>query len=181
MSEVAETRRNDAAAGFKVYRKKTSGRMPRSTERGSDRAGHDKNSAGEQGMAKVIAAGLGNGAETRMIFTSPGLHITQAWFKSGFPLPLHSHDADCFYHVMAGSMNAGTERLGPGDGVFIPAGVPYTLAPGDEGCEFLEVRTTDDFNTEFKPGNPDYWNRLAGLAAAAQERWTTERSPFPDN
>jgi quercetin dioxygenase-like cupin family protein len=152
--------------------------MPRAKERGTHRAGYDPDSPAEQGMAAAIAAGLGNGAVTRLVFSSPTLHIAQAWFKSGFPLPLHSHDADCFYHVMAGSIRFGTDELRPGDGVFIPAGVPYSFTTGDEGAEFLEVRTSDNFDTQFKPNNAAYWDRIVTATQLAQERWRTEASPF---
>jgi hypothetical protein len=37
--------------------------------------------------------------------------VSYAWFKSGYPLPLHSHDADCYYLVIAGSMKVGSEVL----------------------------------------------------------------------
>lgn len=178
MTENGASRRDDAAAGFKVYRKAGASQLARAKERGSHRKGHDEHSQGEQGMAAAVAAGLGNGAVTRVIFSSPHLHITQAWFKSGFPLPLHSHDVDCFYHVVAGSLSVGSEELVSGDGVFIPGSVPYTFSPGELGAEILEIRTSDDFDTEFKANNAAYWGKIVAATSAAQERWKSEAAPL---
>ena len=57
------------------------------------------------------------GAAAMVLFSSETMHVSYAWFKSGYPLPLHSHDADCYYLVVGGAMKVGTEVLGKGDGV----------------------------------------------------------------
>ena len=30
------------------------------------------------------------------LFSNPTLHVSYIWFKSGYPLSLHSHDIDCY-------------------------------------------------------------------------------------
>jgi mannose-6-phosphate isomerase-like protein (cupin superfamily) len=49
-----------------------------------------------------------------------------------------------FWFVLAGELalqrpDQPVERLGPGDAVAVPAGMPHALAVPDAGCEFLEV------------------------------------------
>jgi hypothetical protein len=104
--------------------------------------------------------------------------VSYVWFKSGFPLPLHSHDADCFYQIIAGSMNVGTEKLYKGDSMFIPGGAAYAVTPGPEGVEFLEIRPTDNFDTQFRGKTDVYWDRLAETVNARQETWKTEQQPY---
>ena len=58
------------------------------------------------GFAKLAATGEGQvGAQTLVLFKEPGdegMSLVYAWFKGGFVLPRHSHDADCLYYVIGG-------------------------------------------------------------------------------
>ena len=130
-----------------------------------------------RGLAQIGQTGAG-GAAAQTLFSIPSLHVSYAWFKSGFPLPLHSHDADCYYLVIAGSMRLGTEELGKGDGVFIPAGAPYTVTPGEAGVEFLEMRTSPDYDTSYRAKTDSYWDRVADTLRARKERWQDEAAPY---
>ena len=127
---------------------------------------------------KMYDAGVLDGSTVKLLFSRPGLSLTYAWFKSGFPLPRHSHNADCTYFIIAGSLRIGTEELGPGDGFFVGTDVPYTYTPGSEGVEVLEIRTTNQFDIKLLAGkNPAYWEKaLAGLLRA-RERWPDETPP----
>jgi quercetin dioxygenase-like cupin family protein len=78
------------------------------------------------GSIAAVEAGMLEGTRVKLLFAVPGMSLTHAWFKSGFPLPRHSHDADCLYYIIAGSLKIGTEELAAGDGFFVGAGVPYT-------------------------------------------------------
>jgi mannose-6-phosphate isomerase-like protein (cupin superfamily) len=130
-----------------------------------------------EGMERLNEAGWQNGVVTRVVVSMPHLQIIQLWYKSGFPLPLHSHDSDCFYLIIGGSARLGTETLRAGDGVFIPADVPYTFTPGGDGVEMIEVRTQDWFDTDFRTTKPDYWARTAELVRSLQPRWAGEPPP----
>lgn len=127
---------------------------------------------------KLFGETSSGGAAAQTLFSRPNLHVSYAWFKSGFPLPLHSHDTDCYYLVIAGSMNVGTEVLGKGDGVFIPAGAPYTVNPGEVGVEFLEMRTSPDYDTHYRAKADAYWDRVAETQLANKDRWATETQPY---
>ena len=118
------------------------------------------------------------GAAAMVLFSSETMHVSYAWFKSGYPLPLHSHDADCYYLIVGGSMKVGTEVLGKGDGVLIPAGAPYTVTPLDEGVEFIEYRTSEDYDTNFRSKNDAYWDQISETRKANAEKWAQEGQPF---
>jgi len=118
------------------------------------------------------------GATALTLFSMPTLHVSYVWFKSGYPLPVHSHDADCYYLVIAGSMRVGNEELEKGDGALIPGGTAYTVTPGAEGVEFLEMRTSPDYDTHFRGKTDVYWDRIASTRRARKQIWAGEQAPY---
>jgi mannose-6-phosphate isomerase-like protein (cupin superfamily) len=138
-----------------------------------------------EGLTPVIAAGLQNwaaaadslGAQTRVLINLPGFSLTHVWFKSGFPLPLHTHNADCLYYVVGGELTLGTETLGAGDGVFVPAETPYKFTPGEAGVEVLEFRHATQFNMRFMDKTAKAWMATAKRMKEASQVWENERSP----
>lgn len=163
---------------FRIFRSTDAPPMIPADKRGAVRKDHIVHPETAAGMKRAGEVGMGNGAAARVLYSGPGMHIAYAWFKSGFPLPLHSHDADCFYQVIAGEMHLGTELLRKGDGVLIPAGVPYTVAPGAEGVEFLEIRPTGNYDTRFKGKTEKYWDRIVQTLTERQPIWADEKPPF---
>lgn len=136
----------------------------------------------EKLTAPILAAkeaGYDHGAQSRVIFAGFGLSIVLVWFKRAFPLPLHSHDADCFYYILGGSLRLGTESLGLGDGFFVPATVPYTYTAGDEGVELLEIRPTDLFDYRDR-SSVAFWNKAVKTVADNQDVWQNAGRPFLD-
>jgi len=133
---------------------------------------------GNAGMAKLYEAGMLSGSQVSLLFSRPGLSLTYVWFKSGFPLPRHSHDADCAYFIISGSLRMGEEVLGPGDGFFIGKNVPYAYIPGENGVEVLEIRTSNTFDFKGLVNNPTWFENAAARTLAAQERWQAETSPL---
>jgi len=93
-----------------------------------------------EGMDKVLASGFLEGDEIKVLVDIPGFSLTHVWFKPGYPLPLHSHDADCLYYIIAGSIRMGTEDLGPRDSFFIPSDVPCRQAQFAESRADLRHR-----------------------------------------
>ena len=55
----------------------------------------------ESAFAKLNEAGVEAGQTVKLLFSAPGFSLTYAWFKSGFPLPRHSHDADLHWEMAA--------------------------------------------------------------------------------
>jgi hypothetical protein len=125
----------------------------------------------------VSEAGMLGGAENRMLFSGGGVSLAYAWFKSGFPLPRHSHDSDCLYYVVAGSLQLGDQMLGAGDGFFLGAGVPYAYTPGPEGVEILEFRAVQGFDIQMLAGAGAFWDRALETVLAKRDAWPVEARP----
>lgn len=130
-----------------------------------------------EGMDRLIESGYLDGDKVTVLVNIPGFSLTHVWFKKNYPLPLHSHDADCLYYIIAGSLKLGTEELGPGDSFFVPCDVPYAYKPGPEGVELLEIRHANQFNFAPHGNSAAYWQKLAETAAANHEDWKTARPP----
>ena len=130
-----------------------------------------------EGLAQLAEGGLNEGETAKLLFSAPGFSLAYAWFKSGFPLPRHSHDADCLYYIIAGSLALGAQTLGKGDGFFVPRDAAYTYVPGPEGVEVLEFRTVDQFSIRFLVGNPAFWSKAAATVSQELRGWRDQRPP----
>lgn len=128
------------------------------------------------GLKDFVKAGGAEGSYAKILINVPGFSLAYAWHKSDYPLPLHTHDVDCCYLVIAGTLTVGNETLGKGDGFFVPAKVAYTFVTGEEGVEFIEFRTVTSWNIEFRENNP--WGKIAAKADARHESWKVEKPPF---
>ncbi len=131
-----------------------------------------------EGASDAVSAGLDRAYDTRVVFSSPEMSLTYAWFKSEYPLPRHSHNSDCLYYIMAGSIKFGTETLSKGDGFLLPADMPYAYTAGPEGVELLEFRNTDTFNFKWLSAGPAFWETVAKTAGRKKEEWLTEKPPL---
>jgi hypothetical protein len=125
----------------------------------------------------VIEAGVLEGSETRMLFAGGGFSLAYAWFKSGFPLPRHSHDSDCLYYVVSGSLLMGDQELKAGDGFFVGGDVPYAYIPGPEGVEVLEFRAAQRFDIKMLAGVGAFWDKALETVKAKRETWPAEPRP----
>jgi hypothetical protein len=133
-----------------------------------------------EGMEKVRAAGgSDNGADVRVLLEIPGFSLTYAWFKSGYPLPRHSHKMDCAYYIVGGSLQLGPDLLGKGDGFFVPADAPYAYTVGPQGVEVLEFRHDGCHDINIMAGAAAFWTKAAEAAPANRARWAQERRPSP--
>ncbi len=130
-----------------------------------------------EGVNAMFSAGSERGEQVKVLFSIPGFSLAHAWFKKDFPLPLHSHNVDCLYYIVSGSLKLGSEWLGPCDGFFIPADVPYTFTPGPEGLEILEFRHAQTFDFKMVAKGAGFWRRAAETMIARQEDWKTATRP----
>jgi hypothetical protein len=130
-----------------------------------------------EGGTKMMAAGIDRGAENRLLFAAPGFSLAYAWFKSGFPLPRHSHDGGCLYYILAGSLRMGSETLAKGDGFFVGGDVPYTYTAGSDGVEVLEFRAADAFDIKVLANNPAFWDKALATVEARRDGWASEMRP----
>ncbi|MEW9855426.1 cupin domain-containing protein [Novosphingobium sp. M1R2S20] len=120
------------------------------------------------------------GNDLQVLFDMPGLSLVHVWFKSGYPLPRHTHNVDCLYYITGGSIRMGQELLGPGDGFFVGANVPYTYTPGEEGVALLEIRPSNSFDIKVPGDMAMLRAKSAKIMLDRQEAWAGETSP-PDN
>ena len=135
-----------------------------------------------KGFAKIAEVGLApkDIDNTKVLFKEPGkggMSLVYAWFKSGFVLPKHSHDADCLYYIIAGSLKMGSQVLGKGDGVFIPADFGYTYEVGPDGVEVLEFRTANKFHIKFAGNDEAHLDKMAEATRNGKETWPSEIAP----
>ena len=132
------------------------------------------------GFQQVSGSGLEDGHRVRCLFqdkTGTGMSLVHIWYKSGFVLPQHRHDADCVYYVIAGEIHAGNAVVGQGDGLYIPKDHDYTYMAGPEGVELLEFRNTATFNILFNGKDPGQWTRIAAAATVNAEAWKLQTKP----
>lgn len=130
-----------------------------------------------EGLTAMMSPKLSRGDETKVLFCIPGFSLIYAWFKKNYPLPLHSHDADCLYYVVSGSLKLGTETIEARDGFFVPANVPYTYTPGPDGVEILEFRHATHFDFNVRSKSEAFWKRAVETAVANSDDWKTARRP----
>lgn len=149
-------------------------------EAGVMHAAPENAEAGERVGAVIEQAtseGVLEGSRVNLLFARPGMSLSHVWFKCGFPLPRHSHSADCLYFILAGTLRIGTEELGTGDGFFVGSNVPYAYVPGEGGVEVLEFRTSDQFDIKLLADNPAWWAGAMRRLAEHQPRWTEATPP----
>lgn len=138
-------------------------------------AGETPNLAAVQPKLREAMAVRGEYADVP--YRREGMSLARLWVKSGFPLPLHTHDCDCLYYVVAGSIRMGTETLVAGDGFFVGSEVPYGYTAGPEGAEVIEFRATDSFNIKVKDKPVAAWEKYVDQIAEGAARWAGEPPP----
>ena len=133
-----------------------------------------------QGMAQMMEAGLSDAYVMKCLYRSPdpdGMSLLYAWFKGNYPLPPHTHDADCLYYIVSGSIRMGAEELTAGDGFFVPANTVYSYTGGPDGVEVLEFRNASQFDIVFRDGSPRAWDRMVEACLANREMWKNQPPP----
>jgi hypothetical protein len=161
---------------MQIYR--ASDRRPSETDASSEKI-QPMSPETQAGFARLVEAGVMDGAMVKTLFDIPGFKLTYCWFKAHYPLPRHSHKQDCLYYIVKGDIKLGTERLGPGDGFFLPDGTPYTYDIGAEGAEVLEIRTNGD--TDFRAFNysAKWWDKAEKACRDNHEAWVKAEPPRP--
>ena len=133
--------------------------------------------AHREGVMKAVQAGYTEGDDVHVLVDLPGFSLAHAWLKKDYPLALHTHDSDCLYYVVAGSLRLGTETLGARDSFFVPGGTPYTYRPGPDGVEVLEFRHATQFNFVNLSKGAGFWDKAAQTIADNVADWRTASPP----
>jgi len=132
------------------------------------------------GFRELENHGIDKGHKVRCLFreeSGTGLSLVYIWYKSGFILPQHQHNADCVYYVIAGEIHAGNVVVGQGDGLFIPKNHDYTYAAGPDGVELLEFRNAATFNIVFNGKDPGQWPRIIAALDSNVDNWKSQTKP----
>ncbi len=122
---------------------------------------------------------LAVGNDTTVLFKGKGpdgLSLASAWFAPNFLLPRHSHDSDCLYYIVRGTITMGSRTLGAGEGFYINADGPYAYQAGPDGAEVLEFRRETSFDMKIYERNVDRWRVIADVGAANAESWAALRA-----
>jgi quercetin dioxygenase-like cupin family protein len=99
-----------------------------------------------------------------------GMSLVWSRFEPGYPLPRHSHSADCLYYVVAGEARMGARRIPAGAGFFVPAGAPYAYTAGPNGIEILEFRNVGSFDMQITE-SLDRWDRIVDEVRDNKTAW----------
>jgi mannose-6-phosphate isomerase-like protein (cupin superfamily) len=129
------------------------------------------------GLKALVQAGYLEGDDVQVLINLPGFSLVRAWLKKDYPLLMHSHDSDCLYYVIAGTVKMGTEDLVAGDGFFVPAGVRYQYRPGAEGVEVLEFRHATHFNFQNYTKGEAFYQKALQTVKDNVEVWRTAKRP----
>jgi mannose-6-phosphate isomerase-like protein (cupin superfamily) len=131
------------------------------------------------GFQRIEGHGIENGHQVRCLFqdAAAGMSLVHIWYKSGFVLPQHRHNADCVYYVIAGEIHAGSVVVRQGDGFFVPKDHDYTYAAGPEGVELLEFRNAATFNIVFNSKDPNQWARIVAAVDSNANAWQSQTKP----
>jgi quercetin dioxygenase-like cupin family protein len=130
-------------------------------------------------QADAVFMGSATGTDVRVLARlgpeEGGFSLLHVWFKAGYPVPRHTHDADCMYYVISGSAVMGGQTLRAGDGFFVPADAPYAYDAGPEGVEILEIRyAVPSFDMHVLESSPARWAAMAETIAARREAWEAD-------
>ena len=136
--------------------------------------------AGREAVPELYA---GAGTVTKLLYGDPdgpddgGMSLTWARFGANFPLPRHSHNVDCVYYIIAGSVQMGNQTLGAGDGFFAGADAPYGYTAGPDGVELVEFRPKTCYDSRLRE-SPEGWTRIIDGVRANRDAWVDELAPY---
>lgn len=121
----------------------------------------------------LVEWALSGGHDVRVLFRQggdDGMSLVWSRFAPHYPLPRHSHSADCLYYVVSGEARMGNRRIGAGAGFFVPADAPYAYTAGPEGIEILEFRGVSSFDMQITE-SLGRWDRIVEEVRAHKDSW----------
>lgn len=104
----------------------------------------DPTRAASTAPKELVKAARKTGARRKKLATGQaGFFMNRSILPAGFRVPPHSHDHNELMVVLHGgcSFDDGVGDLGPDDAIVIHGGFLYGFTCGDEGMEFLTIRT----------------------------------------
>ena len=130
---------------------------------------------------QMIEWATSGGHDVRVLFprgrdpgmNDPSMSLVWSRFDPGYPLPRHSHSADCLYYVVSGEARMGSRRIGAGAGFFVPADAPYAYTAGPEGIEILEFRSVSSSDMQITENLPR-WDRIVEAVREHKADWVAD-------
>ena len=122
---------------------------------------------------QFVTWALSGGHNSRVQFRDggeTGMSLVWTRFEAGYPLPRHSHSADCLYYVVKGEARLGNKVVPAGEGFFVPADAPYAYTAGPEGIEILEFRSTSHFDMKITESEKR-WTKIAEEVEENKPTW----------
>jgi quercetin dioxygenase-like cupin family protein len=108
--------------------------------------------------------------------TPDSFSLVRAWFGPHYVLPRHSHEGDCLYYIIQGSIVLGAHTLEVGDGFFVRSGAPYGYDAGPDGVTILEFRNRTSFGMDIRGGQLDRLRKMDVVAAEHGDSWVEMRA-----
>lgn len=125
---------------------------------------------------EMVEWATSSGHVVKVLFGDPengGMSLVWSWFAPNYPLPRHSHSADCLYYVTKGELHLGRQVVREGEGFFVPDGAPYAYTAGPEGVEILEFRSTSTFDMKITENLPR-WEKILESVRLHRDQWAQE-------
>jgi len=122
---------------------------------------------------QMVEWALSGGHDVKVLFRQAeenGMSLVWSRFEAGYPLPRHSHSADCLYYVVAGEARLGNRTVPAGGGFFVPKDAPYAYTAGPDGIEILEFRNVSAFDMQITE-SIDRWGRILDEVRDRKEAW----------
>lgn len=116
-----------------------------------------------ESFAPADLAFLNEGFRTEPVFRDSdpsGFSLVNVRLAPDAILPAHTHEVDCLYYVLSGSIHLGRRVLGPGAGFFVPANKAYGYRAGSEGTAILEFRHATHFGMVITETSHSRWREL---------------------
>jgi quercetin dioxygenase-like cupin family protein len=120
------------------------------------------------------SANIAKGGRDAVLFRGEGedgFSLVKAWFAPYYVLPRHSHNGDCLYYIVEGSITMGSQVLQAGDGFFVPDGAPYAYEAGPDGVAVVEFRVRTSFGMNIPGGQLERLRRMAVVADKHVSEW----------
>jgi len=117
-----------------------------------------------------------SGQVVKVLFGDPevgGMSLAWSWFAPNFPLPRHSHSADCPYYVSKGELRMGRQVVKEGEGFFVSNGASYAYTAGPDGVEVLEFRSVRQFDMQITE-SLSRWAKMVDIARENRVTWAEE-------
>ena len=99
---------------------------------------------GQRPPKELVEKARKSGARRKKIVRGEGgFYMNRSSMPAGFDVPPHTHDHGELMVVISGGceFDDGFASLGPGDSIVIHAGTRYGFTCGDDGMDFLTIRT----------------------------------------